>query len=46
MNGEKRNAYKLLVEKKEDLDVGEWIILRLILERLYGWYGLDWSSSG
>jgi hypothetical protein len=36
---EKRNAYRLLVEKpdgknhKEDQDIGEWIILRWILER-------------
>jgi hypothetical protein len=35
-NGEKRNAYRLLVgrpERKEDQDVGGWIILGWILER-------------
>jgi hypothetical protein len=37
--GKKRNAYRLLVEsqkerdRKEDQDVGGWVILRWILER-------------
>jgi hypothetical protein len=36
--GEKRNAYRILVTKPEgnhweDQDVGEWIILKWILER-------------
>jgi hypothetical protein len=43
---EKRNAYRLLVGKPgerdhwEDQDIGGWITLRWILERL-GWV-LDW----
>jgi hypothetical protein len=38
-NGEKRNAYRILVESQtvrdhwEDLDVGGWTILKWILER-------------
>jgi hypothetical protein len=46
--GEKTNAYRLLVGKPEgrrpleDQDIGEWIILRWILEREDGvvWTGL------
>jgi hypothetical protein len=44
--GEKRNAYKLLVESqrerdhKEDQDVGWWIIIGWILER---WDGVMWT---
>jgi hypothetical protein len=35
-NGQKRNAYKILVRKPEgkvDQDEGRWIILKRILER-------------
>jgi hypothetical protein len=45
--GEKRNAYRILVESQkvrdhwEDLDVGGWTILEWILEReRMGWCGL------
>jgi hypothetical protein len=30
--GEKRNAYRILVEKPEDQDVGGWAILKWILD--------------
>jgi hypothetical protein len=39
MNGEKRNAYRIMVGKPvgrrplEDQDIGGWIILKWILER-------------
>jgi hypothetical protein len=39
--GEKRNAYRLLVGRKEDQDVGGWIILGWILER---WDGVMWTG--
>jgi hypothetical protein len=45
--GEKRNAYRMLVGKPEgkrsweDQDVGGRTILKWILERRMGWYGLD-----
>jgi hypothetical protein len=47
-NGEKRNSYRLLVEKPEDQDVGGWIILGWILERWDGvmWTGLVWLRIG
>jgi hypothetical protein len=53
-NGEKRNAYKLLVGKpegkshQEDQDVGGRIILGWILERWDGvmWIGLVWLRIG
>jgi hypothetical protein len=53
-NGEKRNAYILLLRKPEgkshweDQDVGGWIILRWILERWDGvmWTGLIWLRIG
>jgi hypothetical protein len=53
-NGEKRNAYRLLVGKPEgkrplrNQDVGGWIILRGILERWDGvmWTGLFWLRIG
>jgi hypothetical protein len=32
-NGEKRNAYRILVGKPEGSDVGGWKILKWILER-------------
>jgi hypothetical protein len=49
-NGEKRNAHRILVgspEKRdhwEDQDVGEWTILKQVLERLNFllWTGLIW----
>jgi hypothetical protein len=48
---EKRNAYRSLVRKTEekrahleDQDVGTWIILKWILDRM-GWFGLDLSGS-
>jgi uncharacterized membrane protein len=43
--GEKSNAYRLLVGKPE---VGGWIILGWILERLDGvmWTGLVWLRIG
>jgi hypothetical protein len=52
--GEKRNAYKILVGKPEgkrhweDLDVGGWTILKLILERQDAmvWIGLIWLRIG
>jgi hypothetical protein len=43
---EKRNAYRILVEKPEgkrpleEQDVGGWTILNRILDRM-GWCGLD-----
>jgi hypothetical protein len=42
----KRNPYRILVEKLEDLSVGGRIILKWILEKRMGWYGLDWFGSG
>jgi hypothetical protein len=44
-NGEKRNAYRILLRKPEETtrktqDVCGWIILKWILDRM-GWYGLD-----
>jgi hypothetical protein len=43
--GEKRNAYRLLVERDhyENQDVGGWITLRWILVR---WDGVVWFGSG
>jgi hypothetical protein len=32
MNGERRNAYRILVGKPEDQDVDGWTMLKLILE--------------
>jgi hypothetical protein len=50
MNGEKTNACKILVGNPEETTgkikyVGEWIILKWIVERM-GWYGLYRSGSG
>jgi hypothetical protein len=53
-NGEKSNAYGILVGKQkkidhwEDKDVGEWIILKWMLERWDGtyWIGLMWLRIG
>jgi hypothetical protein len=47
-NGEKRNAYRILMGSKkegdhwEDQVVGRWIVMKLILERCdrMGWIGL------
>jgi hypothetical protein len=45
-NGEKRNAYRILVgnpkqsDQEEDQDIGGWKIFKRILDRM-GWYGLD-----
>jgi hypothetical protein len=42
--GEKRNAYRVLVGKREGkrpLGLGGWTILKWILEGL-GWDGMDW----
>jgi hypothetical protein len=52
--GEKKNAYRLLVESqrerdhKEDQDVGGWIMSGCILERWDGvmWTGLVWLRIG
>jgi hypothetical protein len=50
--GENRNAYRLLMikpeGKKEDQDVGGWIILGWILERWDGgmWTRLVWLRIG
>jgi hypothetical protein len=49
-NGEKRNAYRILVRNSkkrdhwEDHDVGGWTILKWTLERQDGmvWIGLIW----
>jgi hypothetical protein len=46
--GEKRNAYRTLVESQkerhhwEDQDLGGWTILKWILE--IGWDGVDWMD--
>jgi hypothetical protein len=44
-NGEKMNAYRILVGKREGKrpleDVGGWIILGWILER---WDGVKWTG--
>jgi hypothetical protein len=53
-NGEKRNAYRLLLGSQkerdhwEDQDVGGWTISKWILERLDGmmWTGLIWLRIG
>jgi hypothetical protein len=47
MNGERRNAYRILVgnpERKEDLDIDGRITLKWILERQdeVEWTGLIW----
>jgi hypothetical protein len=45
--GEKRNAYRVCRESQkerddqEDQDVGGWTVLKWILEKQNGWYGLD-----
>jgi hypothetical protein len=52
--GQKRNAYRILVGKQnerehyEDEGVGEWIILKRILETSDGfvWTGLIWLRMG
>jgi hypothetical protein len=52
-NGEKRNAYRILLGNPEgkrplgDQDIGGWIILKWILDRM-GWYwtGLMWLRIG
>jgi hypothetical protein len=33
MNGEKRNAYRILVGTPEERDIGGWTILKWISER-------------
>jgi hypothetical protein len=53
-NGEKRNACRILVGKPEGKDhwedqfVGEWAILKWILQRKDGmlWIGLTWLRIG
>jgi hypothetical protein len=40
---EEKNAYMLLVGKS-DQGVGQWIILRWVLERM-GWGGMDWIGQ-
>jgi hypothetical protein len=46
-HGEKRTAYRILVESQKEinnwkhLDVRGRIILRQILENRMGWYGVD-----
>jgi hypothetical protein len=48
-NGEKTNAYRLLVGKPEGKgSPGRWIILEWILERWVGvmWTGLVWLRIG
>jgi hypothetical protein len=41
-NGEKRNAYRILVGKPEGkIGVGGWTILKWILREI-GWGGMDW----
>jgi hypothetical protein len=46
-NGERRNAYRILVgsqkerDRLEDQDVDRWTILKWILREV-GWDGMDW----
>jgi hypothetical protein len=43
-HGEEELMYNERVHK-EDQDVGAWIILKWMLDRM-GWYSLDFSVSG